>query len=186
MALTAPAAAGDLDAVRRLRVLAACVTGTTYAEALVSAPIDEVWAVAGDLEGELHHLLPDVKSFRILSIDGDRLSALAKGYFGQRARFDVVLRPGWCWMQSRFLVGGLAAVSESGGTRFAFVGGFRFRALGPLDPLVQRAGQPFGRAVIRRLERRLAAASNRLDVPAGDPIGCSHHSRRRDGWEAER
>lgn len=167
--LTDPAIGRDLDPVRRLRVMAACVKGTTYAEAVISAPIDAVWAVAGDLEGELHHLLPDVKSFRILTVDGDRLEALAKGYFGQRARFDVVLRPGWCWMQSRFLIGGLAAAPEPDGTRFAFVGGFRFRVLHPLEPIVQRVGQPFGRAVIRRLERRVAAESHRPPMGATGP-----------------
>jgi hypothetical protein len=36
---------------------------------------------------------------------------------------DVVLRPGWCVMQSPFLVGGMAAVREAGGNRFVFFGG---------------------------------------------------------------
>lgn len=169
--LTESVVAGDLDAIRRMRVMAASVPGTTYVEALVSAPLEEVWAVAGDLEGELCHLLPDFKSFQVLSADGARLDALAKGYFGQRARFDVVLRPGWCWMQSRFLIGGLAAASAPGGTRFAFVGGFRFRALASLDPVVQWIGQPFGRTVIHRLERRvdLRAASTRPSSVISEP-----------------
>jgi hypothetical protein len=69
---------------------------------------------------------------RIVRAEGDRLEALAGGRLGQRARFDVVVRPGWCWMQSRFLLGGLAVTPEAGGTctRFAFMGGLRFPGSG--------------------------------------------------------
>jgi hypothetical protein len=37
-------------------------------------------------------------------------------------RLDGVLRPGWCWLQSRFLVIGMAAAAEPGGTRVALTG----------------------------------------------------------------
>jgi hypothetical protein len=46
-----------------------------------------------------------------LSVGGGQDWVAAVGTFGQRARFDVDLRPGW-W-QSRFLIGGLAAVADA-------------------------------------------------------------------------
>src|SRR5262249_1275414 len=108
----------DLDAVRRLHVLAAAVPGAVVAEALVPAPFDRVWAVAADLEGELPRYLSDVRSLRITRVDGEQLEADARGYAGLRAHFDIVLRPGWCVMRSRFLLGAMAAVAEGDRTRF--------------------------------------------------------------------
>lgn len=86
--------------------------GTVIAETVLDAPFDQVWEVAADLERELPAYLPDVRSWRITRRDGERLEALARGYVGLRARFDVVLRPGWCVMRSRFLLGGMAAVAD--------------------------------------------------------------------------
>ena len=113
----------DLDAIRRLRVLAAAAPGAFVAETVIDAPFEQVWAVAADLEHELPAYLPDVRSFTITRRDGERLEARARGYAGLRARFDIVLRPGWCVMRSRFLLGGLAAVPDGQQTRFAFLGG---------------------------------------------------------------
>lgn len=147
----------ELDPVRRLRVMAATVPGAVYAEDLIDRPFDEVWAVAADLENEFPHLLGDVRTMRIVRRDGERLEALARGRLGQRARFDVVLRPGWCWMQSRFLIGGMAAVAEEGRTRFAFMGAARLPGVRLLHPLVH----PLGGAVVRRLDERVKVSGRR-------------------------
>src|SRR5581483_7964503 len=97
----------ELDPVRRLRVLAASVRFPVYlAETAIPAPVETVWAVAADLEHELPRSLPTVRSARITRQDGEILELLAVGTLGQRARFDVVLRPGWCLMRSRFVLGG--------------------------------------------------------------------------------
>jgi hypothetical protein len=94
------------DAVRRLRVLAATVRFPVYvAEIVLPAPVEQVWAVASDLERELPRCLSTVRSARITQAEGDRLELFATGKLGQRARFDVVLRPGWCLMRSRFVLG---------------------------------------------------------------------------------
>jgi hypothetical protein len=92
--------------------LAAAVPGAFVAETTLDAPFDQVWAVAADLEHELPAYLPDVRSFIVTRRDGERLQAHARGYAGLRAHFDIVLRPGWCVMRSRFLLGGLAAVPD--------------------------------------------------------------------------
>ncbi|MGF1426476.1 SRPBCC family protein [Kitasatospora sp. LaBMicrA B282] len=137
----------ELDPVRRLRVLAATVPGAMrYREIVLPAPMDRVWAVASDLEGELPNLLPTVLSFRYTddaSADTERRTAHAVGRFGRRADFEVVLRPGWCVMQSRFVLGAMAAVPEGGGTRFATLGGLRVpgaRLLRPLTGLLGATG----------------------------------------------
>jgi hypothetical protein len=68
-----------------------------------------------------------------------------------------VLRPGWCVMQSRFLIGGMAAVPDGEGTRFAFLGGIRLPGIRLLDPVLRLAAQSLALRPIRRLEERLAA-----------------------------
>jgi hypothetical protein len=52
-----------------------------------------------------------------------------------------VLRPGWCWLQSRFLLIGVAAAPDaSGGTRVALTGGVRIPGRAAIVPLgVRRA-----------------------------------------------
>ncbi|MEU0569112.1 hypothetical protein ABZ297_27560 [Nonomuraea sp. NPDC005983] len=145
----------ELDNVARLRILAAAQPSALFAEEVVDAPFDAVWAVAADLERELPVLLPDVRSMRITAADGERLEGHARGYGGVRARFDIVLRPGWCVMQSRFLLGGMAAVPDGGRTRFAFLGGFRFPGMRLLAPAVEPLVRGYGPLVIRRLRDRL-------------------------------
>jgi hypothetical protein len=151
----------DLDSVRRLRIMAATVPGAVYAEDVLDLAFDEVWAVAADLEHEFPHLLTDVRTMRLTRADGDRFEALARGRFGQRARFDGVLRPGWCWMQSRFLLGGMAAVAEADGTRFAFMGALRVPGARLVHPLSHVLGGSPGSGVIRRMAERAAARTER-------------------------
>ncbi|MFI1913510.1 hypothetical protein [Nocardia sp. NPDC020380] len=142
----------DFDAVRRLRVLAAVAPAAVLHETVFDTAPDRVWAVAADLEGELPRwLFPDIADARYLPSGPDATRRLlVRGHSGLRARFDVVLEPGWCLMQSRFLLGGMAAVAEpGGGTRFALLGGFR-GALRPLAPAARHASE---RAKVRALDR---------------------------------
>lgn len=133
--------AADLDPVRRLRVLAASVRFPVYvSEIVVPAPVEQVWAVASDLERELPRCISTVREVRITHAEGDRLELMASGTLGQRARFDVVLRPGWCLMRSRFVLGAMAAVPEAGGTRFASLGGFRLPGARLASPLLNVMG----------------------------------------------
>lgn len=55
----------DLDPVRRLRVLAASVPGTAFAEGAIAVPFDQVWSVASDLADTLPAVLTDVRWARI-------------------------------------------------------------------------------------------------------------------------
>ena len=148
--------AADLDAVRRLRVLASA-RGGLYAEGVIAAPFERVWAVASDLEGELPNYLPDVRWLRVTAVTGDRLEADARGRLGLRARFHGVLRPGWCVLQSRFLIGGIAAVPDGQASRVAFLGSFRAPGLRLLRPLLAPLERRVGRMVLRRLKARVNA-----------------------------
>jgi hypothetical protein len=140
-----------------MRVLAAATPGVAYAEKIIAAPFGAVWDAASDLEHLLPRMVTDLRSFEITSTRGERMTARARGRLGQRARFDVVLRPGWCVMQSRLLIGGMAAVPEAGGTRFAFLGGLRVPGIRLLDPVIRPATQPLALRPIRRLEDWLRA-----------------------------
>ncbi|WP_433473192.1 hypothetical protein ACQPZP_30675 [Spirillospora sp. CA-142024] len=142
-----------LDPVRRLRIMAASIPGASYAEQTLANTLAEVWAVASDLEAEFPMLLTDVRTMRITRSDGENLEAVAIGRLGQRARFDIVMRPGWCWMQSRFLHGGIAASPTPEGTRVAFTGALRLPGMRLVDPVIRRTA--LSRRVLTRLQSRL-------------------------------
>jgi hypothetical protein len=124
-----------LDDVRRLRVLASATPGAGYAETRLAVPFERVWDFVGDVERSMPSLITDFRSFRVIAEtgarhgegDGDtqRFTARAVGLLGQRGRFEVELRSGWCLMQSRFVIGGFAAVPDGDETLFAGCGGLR-------------------------------------------------------------
>ena len=130
----------DLDPLRRLRVMTAAIPGTDMTELTIDAPPEAVWQVVSNLPVEMPRLVRDFRSVTITPGSGERLVMHARGYLGQRARFDVVIRPGWCWMQSRFLLCGMAAVPDPSGTRFGFLGGIRTPGVTLLHPLLHLIG----------------------------------------------
>ncbi|WP_406477668.1 hypothetical protein [Streptomyces sp. NBC_01615] len=131
-----------LDPVRRLRVLAAGVRGAHVTEGFVTAPYDRVWALLGDLEGEFGRITPDIRGLRVVRRDGVRVEALVRSKYGMRARLHGEQRPGWCWLQSRFLLIGIAAAPDGDGTRVAFTGGVRVPGRAALVPVgVRREGE---------------------------------------------
>ncbi|MFI5797400.1 hypothetical protein [Streptomyces sp. NPDC051677] len=146
----------ELDPVRRLRVLAAGLNAAMYADAHLDLPFADVWAVVSDLEGELPHLLPTLRAFRTSPTTPTRSSAWAYGPFGHSARFDVLLQPGWCLMQSGCVVGGMAAVPEGAGTRFAVLGGLRQGWAGPAQRALRPLGTARGHRMIARAQHRTA------------------------------
>lgn len=154
------------DRISRLHVLAAMTPGAVVVETVLAHPFDEVWAVASDLEHELPRCLRDVRSFTITRAESERLEAHARGRLGLRARFDIILRPGWCVMRSRFLLGAMAAEPAPTGTRFAFLGGFRFPGTRPAAPVLRLVGRPALRHVVGRYAERIPARCEESDRPA--------------------
>lgn len=149
-------AAGPLDPVRRLHVLAAGVRGARVTTREIPAPCAAVEPLLADIDGELALLVPDMRRLRLTRAEGDRVEAVARSRFGPHARFHGVRRPGWLWLQSRFVLIGIAAAPSAtapGHTLVAFTGGVRVPGRAALVPVgVGRAG----RKVLGRLEARLA------------------------------
>jgi hypothetical protein len=148
----------EVDQVQRLRVLAQATRGPMYAEGLVDAELDVVWSIVADLEHSLPKLIPDIRTFTVQDVAGEALTGLAVGTFGQRARFAVRLKPGWCLMQSRFVIGGMAAREEAAGTRFAVLAGVRVPGMAIAYPVLALFGRRLGSRVVGRLR---ALAENR-------------------------
>ncbi|GIH15834.1 SRPBCC family protein [Rugosimonospora africana] len=149
---------GEFDDLRRLRVLHAALPGTMLAETVLPASFDRVWSVLGDVEKEFPGLVPDVRSIRVVERDGERMRALVRGRSGLRAPFEMVLRPGWCLMRSRFLVFGMAAVPAGDHTRFGYLAGLRVPGKRVIAPLLAPAQRRLARAVLHRFERRFTPA----------------------------
>ncbi|WP_415949673.1 hypothetical protein [Streptomyces sp. KLOTTS4A1] len=149
-----------IDPVRRLHIMAAGIRGARVVEDVLPLPYGEVWAVMADLEGEFGRFQPDMREVRVLwSADG-RVEALARSRYGFRAHLRGYLRPGWCWLQSRFLIVGMAAAPAPGGaTRVALTGGVRMRV-----PRRAPAVVPFGTAA------ELSRAMERLRERAGERV----------------
>ncbi|WP_405759693.1 hypothetical protein OG234_14880 [Streptomyces sp. NBC_01420] len=149
------AAPAPLDPVRRLHVLAAGVPGARVTTREIAAPCSEVEPLLADIGGELALLVPDMRRLRLTRADGDRVEAVARSRFGMHARFQGVRRPGWLWLQSRFVLIGIAAApvpDRPGHTLVAFTGGVRVPGRAALMPVgVRRAG----RKVLARLDARV-------------------------------
>ncbi|MEV6107060.1 hypothetical protein AB0M28_20440 [Streptomyces sp. NPDC051940] len=141
--------AAEIDTVARLRALAAGVHGAAVTERVVDAPYDTVWPLLTALEG----VVTDLHRVRIQRSGSDTLTVEARSRYGLRARLHGVQQPGYCWLQSRFLLVGFAAVPQGARTRVAFTGGVRVPGRAALVPLGVRRE---GRASLERLARRAA------------------------------
>jgi hypothetical protein len=128
--------------VRQLRVLSAALPGTAIVERVLDAPFGEVWAHIQDLERTVPTFDPLVAAVRIEARDGEHLRIRARTTGTPVwTPFDVVLRPGFCWMQSRLYVVGMAAVADGDRrTRYAHVEGVPFRRAPRrlLEPVMRR------------------------------------------------
>lgn len=152
----------ELDAVRRLQVMADAIPGAMAGQVIVHRPIDEVWARARDLETELPLLVHDFRDVTVREREGGRLVALARSPLGLRARFDVVLQPNWCWCESRFLLCGMAAAPYGEDTVFGFLGGLRVPGATWLESVASR---PAAGLLRRTLERFAARAEGTSATP---------------------
>lgn len=146
----------DLDEVRRLRALHAALPGTLLAETVLPDRFDLVWPELADLEHDFLHYAPSITSIQITERHGERMRATVRDRIGLRAPFDVVLRSGWCLMQSRLVVFGMAATPADGGTRIGYLLGPRLPGMRLYGRLLTPLLQPLGRAILRGCARRWA------------------------------
>jgi hypothetical protein len=116
----------ELDPIRRLRLVAAGLRGGVVVEGVLDAPFNDVWSAATDFEHTVSRLEVLIGKARILSRDGERLVMdIWPPLMGPAMRMDVVLRPGWCLMQTRMTIAGMAARPEGERTRFAHLEAWR-------------------------------------------------------------
>jgi hypothetical protein len=151
-----------LGRIGRLRVMASGIPGARVVEGVLDAGFADVWEVMGDLEGGFGRFQPDMRDVRIEAVDGDRVVAFARSRYGMRARLRGVLRPGWCWLQSRFLIIGMAAEPDVAGTRVALTGGVRVPGRAVIVPVGARRE-------LRRGLARLAEEVGGGGLPPRDP-----------------
>ena len=108
-----------IDPVRRLSVIAAGVHDATLVEAVLDAPYAAVWKLAGDLEEGVPRFEPSVAAVQIVERAGERLRIVVQTARGLHIPMAVVLRDGYCLMQSPEVSIGMAARAEGDKTRFA-------------------------------------------------------------------
>ncbi len=126
----------ELDNVGRMRALAAGIPGAAVTERVFDAPMPVVWALMWAGRNAFIEFQPDMRSVETVEQRGDRVTMLVRSAYGMRARLEGVARPGWCWLQSRFLLIGMAAAEEpTGGTRVALTGGVRVPGRARLIPI---------------------------------------------------
>ena len=131
----------QLDPIERLRVLARALPGSGMREATIDAPFDAVWRAATDIEGVIPQVEPFVRRAQIVRRDDERVQAIVKSPLLPAMQMEVLVRPGWCVMQTRMGMAAWAARPEGDRTRLAHLEAFRFpgkRLLGPLLRLKMR------------------------------------------------
>lgn len=143
-----------LDDVARLRAIAAGLPHAAFAERVIAAPFETVWAIFGDLERGVPRFEWSVRSLEITRREGDALEILSTGPFGAlgpRGKFRAIWRPGWCVMTDFAGIGqiGMAASPEGAAhTRVAHFEGSRW---------LGRLLRPWLARAVRRDLARLAA-----------------------------
>lgn len=126
----------ELDTVRRLRALAAGIPGATVTERVYDTTPAHAWDLMWGDGKTFVEFQTDMKKVEWIERDRDRLRMLVRSQYGLRARLEGTIRPGWCWLQSRFLLIGMAAAEEpAGGTRVALTGGVRVPGHAALIPI---------------------------------------------------
>jgi hypothetical protein len=125
----------ELTDVERFRALAAGVPGAAVTERVLTAAPDQVKDLLADLD-VFATIQADLVSATLEERDGDHVVVRARGARGQRARLTGQFRPGWCWLQSRFLIIGMAVAAEpGGGVRVALTGGIRVPGRAAIIPI---------------------------------------------------
>lgn len=108
-----------LDPIARLRVIAAGLPEAAFVETILDAPYASVWRVASDLEQGASKFESAVQALEILQRQGERLQVAVLTSDGGRLLMEVILRDGYCLMQSEPVAIGMAARPEGQRTRFA-------------------------------------------------------------------
>jgi hypothetical protein len=127
-----------IDPIERLRVIAAGIPGAAIVERVLDAPFDAVWATATDFEGALAGFEIGVSGARVVQREGEHVTLESRvPVIGLRQRVDIHLRDGWCLMQGRGFIAGMAARAEGERTRFAHLEAARVPGARLTRPLIK-------------------------------------------------
>jgi hypothetical protein len=147
----------ELDPIAKMKAIAAALPHVAADEASFETPFERFWAYLVDFERNTARIEGTVRDTRILERHGDRLRLEARSIIGRWDEFDVVLREGWCLMQSASGQIGMAARPE-GPTRTRY---YHFEG----SPTLGRFARPFFawnvRQDFKRLKRLLPADEGR-------------------------
>lgn len=160
----------ELDPIARMRALAAAMPHVATDETVFDVDFDRFWGFIAELDRSAPAFEATVARARIVSRASDAERALPPAQRSERLvlearsplagpwiRFDVVLRPGWCLMHSRFGEVGMAAAPESAErTRF-----FHFEGSALLGRLVRPLFAWNIRQDFRKLGARFANEASR-------------------------
>jgi hypothetical protein len=106
----------SIDAVTRLRAIAAARPHLAYRERTIDAPFERVWSILGDLEGGVPRFDRYVRWIRITAREGERIALTSNSPVpGLSMRFEGIHRSGWCVMRSGLAEVGMAAAPRSHG-----------------------------------------------------------------------
>jgi hypothetical protein len=140
------------DPIDRLHVIAAGIPGAAIVERVLDAPFESVWATATDFEGALSGFEVSVSRARIVKRDGETVTLESRlPLLPVHQRIDIHLREGWCLMQGRGFVAGMAARPEGDRTRFAHLEAARVPGAAITKPLMKAKMVLTGE--LRRIEK---------------------------------
>jgi hypothetical protein len=148
-----------IDPIERLHLIAAGLPGAAVLERVLNAPFDAVWATATDFEGALSGFEVSVGGARVIERDGERVTLESRlPVLRTRQRVDIHVRDGWCLMQGRGFVAGMAARPEGERTRFAHLEAARIPGAALTRPLMKAK-----MVLTRELPRNAKLARDRSD-----------------------
>jgi hypothetical protein len=101
-----------LDPVSRMRAIAEALPYCAVRETVFDAPFDRVWDFVSDLEHSTAQFERSIRRVEILDRSDESLRIRSRLITGFSIELDVVLRPGWCLMNSRIGQIGMAARPE--------------------------------------------------------------------------
>ena len=108
-----------LDPVSKMRAVAAGLPYCAVRETVLDAPFDRAWNFIVDFENSTAKIEGVVTRVEILERRGETLRLRSRMLPGYWMEANVILRPGWCLMNSRMGQIGMAARPEgSDQTRF--------------------------------------------------------------------
>jgi hypothetical protein len=127
-----------IDPIERLHLIAAGLPGAAVLERVLDAPFADVWATATDFEGALSGFEVSVGRARVVARDGEHVTLESRlPVLRTRQRVDIHVRDGWCLMQGRGFVAGMAARPEGERTRFAHLEAARIPGAALTRPLMR-------------------------------------------------